>query len=136
MIRSQIPLSFPPRPSCTQQNLEVRSEREGGVVWGWGRPAVVNGSAVRVHLGRGGSAGVDYRSLRLEKPTLPHLFSQDTREAYDGLHLCRSLSLSLSLRFPKDVKSLMLGCSGTFRKQEYGGKFERKSYTQCTAGAK
>lgn len=54
MIRSQIPLSLPPVP--------------GSALGRGGRPAVVNGPAVRVHLGGG---GVDYRSLPLQKPTPP-----------------------------------------------------------------
>lgn len=49
MIRSQIPLSLPPVPPThakKKKNLEAHSEE--------GRPAVVNGPAVRVHLGGGG----------------------------------------------------------------------------------
>lgn len=42
MIRSQIPLSL----SAATKNVEAHSEG--------GRPAVVNGRAVRVHLGGGG----------------------------------------------------------------------------------
>lgn len=49
---------------------------------------------------------MDYRSLRLEQPTLPLHFSQDGREACTGSHLCRQ-------RLPKDVINIMLDCSET-----------------------
>lgn len=44
MIRSQIPLSLPPA-----------HKKSGSVLGRGGRPAVVNGPTVRVHLGGGGA---------------------------------------------------------------------------------
>ena len=63
MIRSQIPLSLPPM-----------HRESGSALARGGRPAVVNGPAVGVHLGGGGGAGVDYWSLRLQNAysCLPH----------------------------------------------------------------
>lgn len=66
MIRSQIPLSLPPVPPAHKKKIWKRARRRGGR-----RPAVVNGPAVRVHLGGGGVREWITGSLRLEKPTLP-----------------------------------------------------------------
>lgn len=56
---------------------------------------------------------MDYQSLRLEKPTLPLLFSQDTRGLCWIAFAVLSVSLSFSLRFPKDGRNLMFSCSET-----------------------
>lgn len=72
MIRSEIPLSLPPVQTHTLAHthgkIRRRTRRRG-------RPAVVNGPAVRVHLGGGGRARVDYWSLRLEESTPALRFS-------------------------------------------------------------
>lgn len=72
MIRSQIPLSLPPM-----------HRESGSALARGGRPAVVNGPAVGVHLGRGGVrewiTGVcDYR---MPTPAFPY-FSRDGRRSF------------------------------------------------------
>lgn len=87
MIRSQIPLSLPPVPPAHKKK---RKEKIWRHTWTRGKPAAVNGPAVRVHLGGGGRAGVDYQSLRLEEPTPALQFSPDGRE------VCSFCSTTLS----------------------------------------
>lgn len=82
MIRSQIPLSLPPVPPAHKKKKRKNLEAH--------LPAAVNGPAVRVHLGGGGRAGVDYQSLRLEEPTPALQFSPDGRE------VCSFCSTTLS----------------------------------------
>lgn len=98
MIRSQIPLSLPPVPPAHKKK---RKEKIWRHTWTRGKPAAVNGPAVRVHLGGGGRAGVDYQSLRLEEPTPALQFSPDGRE------VCSFCSTTLSL------SNLMFDCSET-----------------------
>lgn len=74
------------RPSCPQK----KKEKIWRHTWTRGKPAAVNGPAVRVHLGGGGRAGVDYQSLRLEEPTPALQFSPDGRE------VCSFCSTTLS----------------------------------------
>lgn len=76
MIRSQIPLSLPPVPPAHTKKKIWKRARRGG------RPAVVNGPAVRVHLGGGGVREWITGSLRLQEPALPPhpLFSPETGE--------------------------------------------------------
>lgn len=110
MIRSQIPLSLPPVPPA--------HKKSGSALGRGGRPAVVNGPAVRVHLGGGGVRGVDYRSLRLQKhiPLSP-LFPRRERSSRWITFVLLSYR-----RFPKDVINLMFRDCRRFRKQERRGK--------------
>lgn len=110
MIRSQIPLSLPPM-----------HRESGSTLARGGRPAVVNGPAVGVHLGGGGVrewiTGVcDYRMPTPAFPTSP----ETGGEASAGSHLCRRRSA----RFPKDVMKFnvwLLRDCGHFRKEEGRG---------------
>ena len=64
------------------------------------RPAVVNGPAVRVHLGGG---GVDYWSVRLQKPTPPFPHPPETEGS------CRWIASlpMLQQSFPNDIINVM-----------------------------
>lgn len=121
MIRSQIPLSLPPVPPAHTQKKKKRIWRH---TWRRGRPAAVNGPTVRVHLGGGGRAGVDYQSLRLEEPTLALQFSPDGREVF-GLHRASSAARRFLSNF---LKTLQISCLTVQRQQSHmkgGGKKKR-----------
>lgn len=57
------------------------------------RPAVVNGPAVRVHLGGG---GVDYWSVRLQKPTPPFPHPPETGRKLSLDRFCTNVTAEIS----------------------------------------